>query len=197
MTKQEREVKLKLERNSIVEKALGVVSVLAAQLVKREGIDAEVYQNTDKLLAIGFSGDKNKHVFFYRFASLQSLDKYLESFFSSEATKTKQRQDRDKPCELKEGDVLYSTWGNEQTNVDFYQVVKVAGQRVTVREIESDTLSYSGSAMTSKVTAKKGQFKAKEKPITRQVIYGKTIKISSYEYADLWDGLAKNASHYG
>lgn len=46
-----------------------------------------------------------------------------------------------KPFEnpLKAGDVLYSTWGIEQTNVTFYFVSAVSGLTVTVQEIEAET----------------------------------------------------------
>lgn len=33
------------------------------------------------------------------------------------------------------GDVLYSSWGYEQTNINFYQVVKATDKTVWVREI--------------------------------------------------------------
>jgi hypothetical protein len=36
----------------------------------------------------------------------------------------------------KVGDVLYTSWGYEQSNVDFYEVVAVSGQMATVREIQ-------------------------------------------------------------
>lgn len=35
------------------------------------------------------------------------------------------------------GDILYASWGYDQTNVDFYQVTDVKGKEITVREIGS------------------------------------------------------------
>lgn len=37
---------------------------------------------------------------------------------------------------MKQGDVFVSSWGYEQTNVDFYEVVKVAAKTVTLIPIE-------------------------------------------------------------
>jgi hypothetical protein len=37
---------------------------------------------------------------------------------------------------FKVGDLLYRSWGYDQTNVDFAQVVRVSGDRVEVREIQ-------------------------------------------------------------
>lgn len=33
------------------------------------------------------------------------------------------------------GDILYSSWGYDQTNIDFYQVIKVTEKTITVKEI--------------------------------------------------------------
>lgn len=37
---------------------------------------------------------------------------------------------------MKQGDILVSSWGYEQTNVDFYEVVKVTAKTVTLVPIE-------------------------------------------------------------
>lgn len=37
---------------------------------------------------------------------------------------------------MKQGDILVSSWGYEQTNVDFYEVVKVTAKTVTLIPIE-------------------------------------------------------------
>ncbi len=38
----------------------------------------------------------------------------------------------------KVGDILYTSWGYDQTNTEFYAVTKVSGKRVWVREIAAD-----------------------------------------------------------
>ena len=37
---------------------------------------------------------------------------------------------------MKQGDIFVSSWGYDQTNVDFYEVVKVAAKTVTLIPIE-------------------------------------------------------------
>lgn len=44
------------------------------------------------------------------------------------------------------GDVFYSSWGYDQTNVDFYEVVRKTDKTVFVREIEGQILSGGGWA---------------------------------------------------
>ncbi len=41
----------------------------------------------------------------------------------------------------KVGDILYTSWGYDQTNVEFYAVTKVSGKRVWIREIAGDSES--------------------------------------------------------
>lgn len=51
---------------------------------------------------------------------------------------------------LKVGDVLRSSWGYDQTNIDFYQVVEVRGADVMVRELaqqSQETMSMQGECV--------------------------------------------------
>jgi hypothetical protein len=41
---------------------------------------------------------------------------------------------------LKVGDIMVASWGYDQTNVNFYQVVEVAGKNVSIREVASQTV---------------------------------------------------------
>lgn len=61
---------------------------------------------------------------------------YLTGLRRKEEQKT-QRQKRLKEMkgEIKEGAILYDTWGYEQTNVEFYKVIKVKGNKVTLQEM--------------------------------------------------------------
>ena len=37
---------------------------------------------------------------------------------------------------LRVGDILYSSWGWEQTNIDFYQVIAIRGSAVDLRQLD-------------------------------------------------------------
>lgn len=168
---------------------------------KLEGYTSIVYMHPDRCVAIGYREGVKKQKFFYSFVSPEPMTNFVKDWLRKEALEEDERRRRealrDQPNQLQVGDILYSTWGNEQTNVDFYQVVKVSGQRATVQEIESSTVTSNHEAMTSKVIAMKDNFKKSEKPITRQVVFGTEMSLKSYEYAQKWDGTPKNASHYG
>ena len=64
------------------------------------------------------------------------------------------------PHDLKVGDILYSSWGYDQTNIDFYQVTAVGVHSVKIREIEQKVVG--GSTGSDLVTAEPGKFKGPE-----------------------------------
>ena len=90
---------------------------------------------------------------------------------------------------MKVGDVLKCSWGYEQTNVDFYEVVKATKAMVTVRKIASKAWSEAGySSMAGFVVPKPGEFlegfRAKE--LRRKVLAGgETIRVNDYAWAYL------------
>ena len=94
---------------------------------------------------------------------------------------------------VKAGAIFSASWGYDQTNVDFYEVIEAKGQTVVVREIRQNQEStgldygktmpqpgkYSGPAMTKRVNFRY------ETPF---------LTISSCQRARLWDGKAKTFS---
>lgn len=55
-------------------------------------------------------------------------------------------------------DILHHSWGYEQTNCDFYQVVAVKGQSVSLRKIAHRQVSGGGAAMSAMVMPILGQY---------------------------------------
>jgi hypothetical protein len=92
-------------------------------------------------------------------------------------------------------DILYATWGWEQTNVDFYQVTKVTAGFVTLQKLQTDT-TYDSASMTGTTRGLPDQYIVGEKPFRRKVYPHGSVRINSYTYAYLWDGTAKRTSHY-
>lgn len=95
------------------------------------------------------------------------------------------------------GDILASTWGYEQTNVDFYQVIKVTKASVVLIRMGSKkvrTEMFQGVATPNYETFGE-QFTRRFKPYTNwkeEATYG--VSINSYESAKPWDGKPVNFS---
>jgi hypothetical protein len=99
--------------------------------------------------------------------------------------------------DVKVGDIYYSSWGYEQTNIDFYQVVKVSGKStVELRQISQETVKDSeySHGMACEVVAVKDSFLSEETITKRVGQYG--INLNSYASASKWDGTPKYKSWY-
>ena len=138
-----------------------------------------VFYNSDNETprAIAFKGKSTKKAWFYRFKTVEQREEYIKEWFTglekdAEARK-KSMADREKPCELKVGDILNDTWGYEQTNQDFYQVVEVRGQYVVIQEVRSEIVRGAGF-MAEYVKPIKDSFIGEL--MRKKVIYGKSVK---------------------
>ena len=96
---------------------------------------------------------------------------------------------------MKQGDILVSSWGYEQTNVDFYEVVKVTAKTVTLIPIERK-VQLKGF-MRYEATPIPGS--GKGKAFRRRIIDCFDVPacgITSYAIARLWNGEAQEGSSY-
>ena len=90
---------------------------------------------------------------------------------------------------MKQGDIFVSSWGYDQTNVDFYEVVKVAAKTVTLIPIERKVQLKGFMRYTAMPIPGSGKGKAFRRRIP-------ACRISSYATARLWDGKAREGSSY-
>lgn len=109
---------------------------------------------------------------------------------------------------MQTGQILYSSWGYDQTNIDFYEVVRVQGKFATLQKLAAETMEDSPLSMTGKVSPiigkpaveYPGQVPVPVKPIKRMVksgsSHGEYVKIESYASAWVWDGEPKSCSWY-
>lgn len=96
---------------------------------------------------------------------------------------------------MKKGDILVSSWGYEQTNIDFYEVVKATEKTATLVELKSRRemdgyMRYHAMPILGS---------AHGKPFRRRILDCGEVpacRISSYEFARLWDGRPKLGTAY-
>lgn len=93
---------------------------------------------------------------------------------------------------IKAGTILVSSWGFEQTNIDFYIVTKRTPKSVVIQEIASQ-IKHTGD-MTG--TALPDVTKLKGEPITKKINKWAGVNLSSYQSASVWDGTEMNFSSY-
>lgn len=87
----------------------------------------------------------------YSFRSEEAMRKFIgdeiSSWNSSQTWRREQKAKKNAPHTLKVGDLLSSSWGYDQTNIDFYQVVEVIGAHtVKIEKIGGQTVRSTGWA---------------------------------------------------
>lgn len=111
-----------------------------------EAGEAYSYGKDGKVYAIAFWGSAGRPLWHYRFRDEADRAERLRQFFKGLAENAAYKEKRvaerkAAPRGLEVGDILVSSWGYDQTNVDYYEVTKLIGARnVEIRPIggESD-----------------------------------------------------------
>lgn len=101
---------------------------------------------------------------------------------------------------LEPGDILYSSWGYEQTNIDFYRVIKLCGK--TMVELEKIGKLYSNEESNEYQDAVLPDPREIKSKSFRRKVYNHTrpgVMVNSYQWATIWDGRpkAQTNSYYG
>jgi len=171
--------------------------IYASKIMPKD-VKAEIYL-IDAKHAMGFGGRRSKPDFNYIFRNQERRDEYVTNYIDglrqSQEYAAKRKTDRSKPHTLKVGNILYTSWGYDQTNVDFYQVVEVVGKcTVVVREVAHKTINGSGGPSES-VVAVKDSFIGE--PMTKRSNSTNCVRIASYASASPWDGQPKHQTGFG
>lgn len=99
---------------------------------------------------------------------------------------------------LKVGDVLYYSWGYDQTNVDFFEVVSTTAKTVSVRAIGGEQKSDAGvGPMSGHVIPRPGHYCGE--PTTKRVCPesdGPGYLHMAHGIASRWDGTPQYVSWY-
>jgi len=177
-----------------------------------EGTDLAVYKwdqdsarNGRIFRLMMFQGKANKPLADYWFPNPQKRDDYAESLINKRRQVVKSKMDerqlkKEWQHNLQEGSILYSSWGYDQTNVDFYQVVAISGKSVVIREIASKFVGAQDGPSVQ-VVASPGHFiGAPIKKIPQKGFKDEpVIKLTSFSRAYPWDGKPKyeTGSGYG
>lgn len=147
-------------------------------------IGAEVYRDPapGRLVLIGFSGRREKPDFHLRFHTEARMSGHLEQWktklLAKKEHRAAERAAQHSQRSLAVGDVLRSSWGYEQTNVDFYEVIALVGtMSVKVRPIK-DERREDVQLMTGVCWPLPGQYAGGE--FTARVTRGNAIKVRGF-----------------
>lgn len=140
----------------------------------------------DEFRTLAFRGDKFE--FDGVAEGLHIISHDIKSAKKAHRAIVRKVQDRVFLESLKVGTVLVSSWGYDQTNVDFYVVTKVGPKSATIAPCGKETIINDGVAMTSKVIADATRLGAER--------FTKRSEKHEHGYLQVWDGRPQYCSHY-
>lgn len=145
----------------------------------------EVFGSADGRAAIAFQGKAQKPAFHYTYRSAercsQHVAAWIEQVRERAAERAKARESRKAERHtLQVGDILVSSWGYEQTNIDYYEVTALIGQcMVELREIAQ--MREDTAFMQGKCCPKPGEYVGE--PIRRRAGASNSVAIEKHIHA--------------
>jgi hypothetical protein len=109
----------------------------------------------------------------------------------------------------KVGEILYSSWGYDQTNIEFFKVVRVSDYSVWIQKVGSKVFAITGWAHQDVVPTDSSEYQTRNwdvpeeyitrtYPIHRHKIQaiggGYGVSLNSFAIAQQWDGKPKGQS---
>lgn len=173
-----------------------------------EQFDAVVYVYTSEKYnqpaAIAYIGKQSKPFFWSRFLNDEQRSQRIAEFFDSMKRTCEYKQERKavrtSAHSIKVGDILYASWGYDQTNIDFFQVTAVTAKTVTFGKIAQNIVTGSGGFMCEDVTARKDSF-LDDKRYTRKADGENRVSFGEFKgdyklHLSLYNGRPLYQSHY-
>jgi hypothetical protein len=165
--------------------------------------DAVAYAYTDKdgrPCARVFFGKQSKPVASHYYRDECAREKHVAQIFEQRAEimgrKAEWANERKAAGRgMVSGDILVASWGYDQTNVDFYQVLRLVGDKsVEVRKIGSKrTERESGNSMADYCVADPQNIIGE--PMVRRAMNG-SVRIDDCRNASKWEGREQYRSWY-
>lgn len=138
------------------------------------------YTNGTDSVAV-FTGTRGKPDFWERHAGgMEAVQRRCAKALQAQQKRAAERASmREAPRGVDVGDVLVSSWGYEQTNIDFYEVTALRGaQSAELRAIKAESRDLGG--MQGECTPRPGEFKGA--PFVVRIREG-ACRIGSHKYA--------------
>lgn len=157
------------------------------------------------LTAVGFAGRAQKPQFSYSFRDWAQFQKFVTKWHAEQVRVQKVKADNRAALKsdnrlVKVGDIFTSSWGYDQTNVYFYQVVDLRGSATAVLQRIGTAREYNGPMTGDALPSPEHRI---GEPITKRVQVNTSggastpyFRMESYEYAYKWDGKPKRFSEY-
>ena len=170
-------------------------------LMAKDGAKKETFHTLEiivyGLIVAIFQGKGHKPYKHYRFDDEAALNAFIEREKQRELKEEQNRVERSKQYEAEKmqivpGAILYSSWGYEQTNIDFYMVVSRKNDFVILQEVgQHRTYDRDDTGNCTPDVSKKIN-----NPFRKKINNYGGVNLNSYSWCGLWDGKPKAWSSY-
>jgi hypothetical protein len=158
-----------------------------------------------RFLAIAFQGKQSKPLWHVSFRTEDARDKQIQQTIDSRkkslAFKEQDKKDRSfdsLKTPVKPGDLFYSSWGYDQTNIEYFQVVEVKGKYAILREVAQKTKGDAGGPQAEMVVPVPDKFIGQPERHLIQVYKGEPhFTLDSVRSASPWDGRPHSQTAFG
>ena len=151
--------------------------------------------------AIAYKGKSGESSFYIDYRKPEvartEAEKWLAGLVESAKRKKVENEQRKAPHSLKVGDIIFNSWGYDQTNIDWYQVIATSGNFVTVQEIAGDVKE--NGFMSGTTTPVRDKFLKDSKPERHRVYVHQSGSVSiNFEHGSgsLYNGSPRYCSWY-
>ena len=154
-------------------------------------------------VALGYFGKAQRPAFNFSFRKAEEMERFIAEKIEAGKASEKWRAERlaeraakmAAPNPLAVGDILHESWGYDQTNCNYYQVLELVGKRsVKIREIAARSIEGSGGFMSERVSPVPGAFLDRAEVMLRRVGPDGSVKIR--EWGSWARKCSASESHY-
>lgn len=153
---------------STINKDRWVPSSLNQHIVNEEG-KCEIFFSDEivggRFYAIAYMGKGGKPAWNYSFKTKERMMEYIENYITerkvmemSKKVRQEEKKKRNSEVTVKVGDLFHYSWGYDQTQAEFYQVVEVKGKTATLRRISAKSVPNTQAYMCEHVSPMKDHF---------------------------------------
>lgn len=160
-----------------------------------------IYQEGAEFFAQCFVGRAQKPTWHYRFKSAEKREAKIRAQIDAvkerEEWKAARKAKQSQPHGWEPGMILYSSWGYDQTNVEFYEVIEVIGKTMVRMElIGSERANDSGDYSHGMAEEVVPNIKARSGEIYRAKVVSDGAKGKYGQRATPWSGQPVYSSWY-
>lgn len=184
--------------------------------VKTADFGVEVFYCLTTNKAVCYLGKSLKSFWHYRFPSTTAmLDKIEKTVNNYVLNKQNEKDKKNKITEAQKklvakdhfqiGDIILNSWGYDQTNIDYYQIIEVKNKMIVAKAIHQTFLKSEGlSSLASYVMPDKDNFSQNGEVLNLKLKYtfwNNALEVTicnpkSFFYFKKWDGEKNYCSWY-